>query len=245
MATFKPKLKYRVVLGRNPKTGETVKRPQITERETYYLDQVVRFALDNGYVRGQFHDMRGALNGFIECIQYLGLNGKAVSLNDWLRVHAELSGTVNDDYTLSEDNELRVRIQALKELKADQDQFSWTNVTDTAAAPKVSTFMSVGGKTNKVIVAGAAFTANGTNLTFYPSLGDTAAMVWMDANGEEHSIELVPAESDYQHIKFNWTEDLDDIPMNSEVTLKLTLCGGVEGGAIHSVSPTAKLVAAS
>ena len=73
MATVKPQLKYRVVNGYNPKTRGTCKRPQVTERETYYLDQVVQFALDNGFVRGQFQDMKGALNGFIECIQYLGL----------------------------------------------------------------------------------------------------------------------------------------------------------------------------
>ena len=37
----KPKLKYRVVSGRNPRTGGVLKRPVITERETYYMDQVV------------------------------------------------------------------------------------------------------------------------------------------------------------------------------------------------------------
>jgi hypothetical protein len=77
---IKPSMKFRVVQGRNPKTGGTVQRPLIVERETYYLDQVVQYALNAGYVRGQFHDMRGALNGFIQAMQQLGKDGKAVNL---------------------------------------------------------------------------------------------------------------------------------------------------------------------
>ena len=75
MSTKTP-MKYRIVGGKNPKTGEPIKRPVITERETYYIDKVVEYAIKNGYVRGQFHDMRGALNGFIEAIEQLGRDGK-------------------------------------------------------------------------------------------------------------------------------------------------------------------------
>ena len=52
-------------------------RPVIAERETLYIDQLVEYALKSGFVRGQFHDQRGALNGFIEAIQELVRNGKA------------------------------------------------------------------------------------------------------------------------------------------------------------------------
>ena len=68
----KPKLKYRVIPARNPSTGAALLRPVIAERDTLRTDQVVEYALNAGYVRGQFHDMRGALNGFIEAIQQLG-----------------------------------------------------------------------------------------------------------------------------------------------------------------------------
>ena len=68
----KPKLKYRIIPARNPGTGEALLRPVIAGRETLTTDQVVEYALKAGYVRGQFHDMRGALNGFIEAIQQLG-----------------------------------------------------------------------------------------------------------------------------------------------------------------------------
>ena len=50
-------------------------RPVIAERETLYIEQLVEHALKSGFVRGQFHDQRGALNGFIEAIQELVRNG--------------------------------------------------------------------------------------------------------------------------------------------------------------------------
>ena len=77
MASVKPKLKYHLIEGVNPKTKAKLLRPAITERETLYIDQLVEYALKSGFVRGQFHDQRGALNGFIEAIQELVRNGKA------------------------------------------------------------------------------------------------------------------------------------------------------------------------
>ena len=87
-------------------------------------------------MRGQFHDMRGALNGFIEAIQELVRNGKAVVLNDWLRVFGVLTGSVGLDGSLTEKNEYRVKISALKELKRKASDFSWTQVN--APAPVVT-----------------------------------------------------------------------------------------------------------
>ena len=162
---IKPSMKFRVVQGRNPKTGGTVQRPLIVERETYYLDQVVQYALNAGYVRGQFHDMRGALNGFIQAMQQLGKDGKAVNLNNWLRIHAELTGTVGESRQLSERNEMRVNITALQDLKSDWTQFSWTNVDDTGAMPKIDTILSPGGKPWE-IVKSKGILVTGRNLYF-------------------------------------------------------------------------------
>ena len=143
---IKPSMKYRVVQGRNPRTGGIVQRPLIVERETYYLDQLVQYALKAGYVRGQFHDMRGALNGFVQAMQQLGKDGKAVNLNNWLRIHAELTGTVGENRQLTERNEMNVNITALNDLKCDWREFSWTNVDDSGLIPKIDTILSFGGK---------------------------------------------------------------------------------------------------
>ena len=136
MASVKPKLKYHLIEGVNPKTKAKLLRPAITERETLYIDQLVEYALKSGFVRGQFHDQRGALNGFIEAIQELGKNGKAVVLNDWLRFEGVLTGSVGPDGSLTEKNEYRVKISALKELKRKASDFSWTQVN--APAPVVT-----------------------------------------------------------------------------------------------------------
>ena len=135
MASVKPKLKYHLIEGVNPKTKAKLLRPAITERETLYIDQLVEYALKSGFVRGQFHDMRGALNGFIEAIQELVRNGKAVVLNDWLRVFGVLTGSVGPDGSLTEKNEYRVKISALKELKRKASDFSWTRVDGTTPVP--------------------------------------------------------------------------------------------------------------
>ena len=83
MASVKPKLKYHLIEGLNPKSKAKLLRPVIAERETLYIDQLVEYALKSGFVRGQFHDMRGALNGFIEAIQELGKNGKDPHKSSW------------------------------------------------------------------------------------------------------------------------------------------------------------------
>ena len=40
MAMIKPKLKYRIVKGINPRTKETLNRPVLVDRETQYSEQV-------------------------------------------------------------------------------------------------------------------------------------------------------------------------------------------------------------
>lgn len=243
MAETKTHMRYRIVNGFNPKTKGRILRPQIAERETYYLDQVVQFALDNGYVRGQFHDMRGALNGFIEAIQYLGLSGKAVSLNDWLRVHAELTGTVGDDYQISSANEVRVCIQALKELKTTYDKFSWENVSDTGVMPKVQYISYEGAEDTGKIMKSKTIAVTGKNLVYKAELGDAIVAKWMEGDTEK-SATLTPATSGFTFINIAWPSAFDDIPADTEVTFTFTLHGGKEGGAAFAPSKSATVIAA-
>lgn len=94
------------------------------------------------------------------------MSGKAVSLNDWLRVHSELTGTIGEDYQLSSSNELRVCIQTLKELRTSVDKFSWTNVSDTGVLPKVDSLMYVGAPKSGEIKKSLTIIATGRNLAF-------------------------------------------------------------------------------
>ena len=241
----KPKLKFRVVAGHNPKTKAPLLRPQIAERETYYMDQLVEYALNAGYVRGQFHDMRGALNGFVEAMQQLGKDGKAVNLNDWLRIHGELTGQVDETRVLTDANEYKVRITALKELKRKASDFSWTNIDDTGVVPKIDTITYDGCPDNWKIQKSSGFTATGRNLIFdKTNLGDKVMANWVE-DGEEKSAELTPSGSGYSFIKFSWPTALAEVPVGTEIVLTFTLHGGVEGGAAYGPKKDVTLVPAA
>ena len=233
----KPSMKYRVVGGRNPQTGSPLFRPVVTDRETMYLDQVVQYALNAGYVRGQFHDMRGALNGFIEAIQQLGRDGKAVNLNNWLRIHAELTGTVGENRQLTERNEMNVNITALNDLKCDWRDFSWTNVDDTGAIPKIDTILSLGGKPSELIKS-KSIRLTGKNLYFDAEMGDTVTLTWIEGE-EEKTAMVTPSESDYSHMLLPWPAELDDVEAGTKITFTLRTHAGIEDGALQSASKTA------
>ena len=239
----KPSMKYRVVQGRNPRTGGTIQRPQIVDRETYHLDQVVEYALNAGYVRGQFHDMRGALNGFIEAIQQLGRDGKAVNLNNWLRVHAELTGQVGESRQLSSANELHVVITALQDLKSDWTKFSWTNVEDSGVIPKIDTILSPGGKPWEVVKT-RGILVTGRNLYFDAAKGDTATISWGEGASAQ-TINVTPTENDYSHLLFAWPTALADVDAGTKLTFSFRTCAGIEGGAVYPMTKQATLVAAS
>ena len=233
----KPSMKYRVVGGRNPQTGNPLFRPVVTDRETMYLDQVVQYALNAGYVRGQFHDMRGALNGFIEAIQQLGRDGKAVNLNNWLRIHAELTGTVGENRQLTERNEMNVNITALNDLKCDWRDFSWTNVDDTGAIPKIDTILSLGGKPSELIKS-KSIRLTGKNLYFDGEMGDMVTISWIEGE-EEKTAMAIPSESDYSHMLLPWPEELSDVEAGTKITFTLRTHVGIEDGALQTASKTA------
>lgn len=240
MSTKTP-MKYRIVGGKNPKTGEPIKRPVITERETYYIDKVVEYAIKNGYVRGQFHDMRGALNGFIEAIEQLGRDGKCVNLNNWLRVHAELTGTVDETLQLTKANELRVCITPLQDLKSDVANFSWTNIADLSLIARFKTISSSGGK-NGEVKKNTGFTITGANLFYNNAWGDTVSVSFINEDGENTEVQLTPAESSESVMRFVWPEELATAPAGATLEFKATL-HGEEGGAACPTKITAKVVA--
>lgn len=241
MNATKPLMKYRVVQGRNPRTGGAMQRPLIVERETYYLDQVVEYAINAGYVRGQFHDMRGALNGFIEAIQQLGKDGKAVNLNNWLKVHAELTGQIGENRQLSDANGLHVVITALQDLKSDLTKFNWTNVDDSGVVPKIDTILSPGGKPWETVKT-KGILVTGRNLYFDAAMGDSVSISYGEGESAV-TINVTPTESDYSHMLFAWPIGLAEVEEGTKLTFTFRTCAGVEGGAVYSLKKQTTLVA--
>ena len=239
----KPQMKFRVVQGHNPRTGGTIQRPQIVDRETYYMNQVVDFAKNAGYIRGQLEDLKGNANGLIEAVKKLGQMGKAVNLNNWLRIHAELTGTVGESRQLTDENELRVRITTLSDLKANVSDFSWQNVEDSGVIPKVEMILSPGGKPWEAVKT-RGILVTGRNLYFDAAKGDTATISWGEGTSAQ-SITVTPTESDYSHMLFAWPTALADVEAGTKLTFSFRTCAGVEGGSVYQITKIVTLVAAS
>ena len=239
----KPQMKFRVVQGHNPRTGGTIQRPQIVDRETYYMNQVVDFAKNAGYIRGQLEDLKGNANGLIEAVKKLGQMGKAVNLNNWLRIHAELTGTVGESRQLTDENELRVRITTLSDLKANVSDFSWQNVEDSGVIPKVEMILSPGGKPWEAVKT-RGILVTGRNLFFDAAKGDTATISWGEGASAQ-SINVTPTEAYYSHMLFAWPTALADVEAGTKLTFSFRTCAGIEGGSVYQITKIVTLVAAS
>lgn len=239
----KPKLKYHIVSGRNPRTGAALKRPVIVDRDILRTDQVVEYALNGGYVRGQFHDMRGALNGFIEAIQQLGRDGKSINLNDWLSIHGQLTGTVDETRQLSSKNGYRVAITALKELKRDVTDFSWTNVDDTGDLVKIEHVFYTGSAQDNVIRRGDDITVTGKNLLFNTELGDSLVFSWLEGESTKTATGMVTISGRYQ-MTIAWPEALAEVASNTAITLTLHSRNGVKDAAEQVATRTVTLIEA-
>ena len=109
----------------------------------------------------------------------------------------------------------------------DSDYVTFVN-TRVGARVIVSRVSWIGSNEPDVIKKGEAFSAYGTNLMFDSSLGDTVTAAWKDARGTDHTAELTPGESDYEHMKFSWPAALDAIAAGTELELTFRTRGGVE-----------------
>lgn len=241
----KPKLQYKIVAAYNPATKKEgdLMRPLLVNREVYAIDRVVEYALKNGYIRGQFEDMKGALNGSIQAIQQLVRDGKVVNLADWLKIHAELTGTVGETRLVNDENSLHVCITALQSLKIKLSSFTMESVEDNGVVPKIDTILSPGGKPWEIVKT-RGILATGRNLYFDAAKGDTATISWGEGASAQ-SINVTPTEADYSHMLFAWPTALADVEAGTKLTFSFRTCAGVEGGAVFPMTKTATLVAAS
>ena len=88
----------------------------------------------------------------------------------------------------------------------------------------------IGSDEPDVIKKGQPFAAYGTNLMFSAALGDTVAVSWKDAGGTEQSASITPSESDYDHMKFAWPSELDEVAADTELVFSFRTRGGIEDG---------------
>jgi len=233
----KPKLKYTVVTGKNPATQATVLRPLITGRSTYYINSVIQYALNASYVRGQIDDMTGVVRGFFRACKELVNSGVAVNLADWIRIHPELTGSLDDSRQLDATrNGIKVAISPLSEMKKlTIDDFSWQSTEDTGKVVKVDSVFSVGSEPGNIVKnQGIMFT--GKNLQFSSALGDK---VTVEYEGLSTPINMTPTENDYAHQKFQWPSLLDEIDDGTILIFKLKSRAGISGAPDQVVTKMA------
>jgi len=235
-------MKYRVITARNPKTGGTLLRPVVTDRNTMSMKQLVAYAKTAGFVRGQQKDLEGLLGGFIEAMQDRGKAGYSINVNDWFIISGQLKGTVGDDRQLTALNDYHVTISASKDLKVDIDNFSWTRVDDMGIIIKVDSLSSPNGNKGEIIKT-KAIVATGKNLAFNAAWGDKVVVNWMEGETAK-SAELTPSEQSETYLRFDWPTAFADIPVNTELVFSFRL-HGQEGAAEQLSRTTATLVASA
>ena len=219
----KATLSYRVVAGKNPQDPkDTVLRPLIVNKETYNTARCLKYAMKNGYViAGQYYSNYGIIHGFLEAVQSLGLEGRDILLNNWIRIHPELKGRINPETRqLSGDNDLRVCVRALKELRRKADEFSWSNVDEPETVVKIDRIYVFGGDATGIMKT-KGFAANGRNLLFDASSGDTAQLTWETEEGSG-AVPLTPSSSSAYNIVFDWPKELDGVEAGTVLTFTLT-----------------------
>lgn len=235
-------MNYRVITARNPKTGGTLLRPVITNRHTMNMKQLVAYAKNAGYVRGQTKDLEGLLGGFIQAMQDRSLAGYSINVNDWYIISGQLKGTVGEDRLLTSKNSYHVTLTATKDLKASIDDFSWQRI-DEGAVIKIESVTSPGGKKGEITKT-KAIVANGKNLAFNAAWGDSVKVEWADSEGTAHELALTPSEVAETYLRFDWPTGLADVPDGTELTFSFRLHGG-EGEAEQPNTQSAKLIAAA
>lgn len=218
----KATLSYRVVSGINPKNKEqTILRPQVVDKETYDTKCILSFAMENGYmVGGQFYANYGTVNGFLEAVQRLGWDGHNILLNGWLFIHPELRGSLDPETrTLGAQNEVRICIRSMKDLRRKASDFNWECVDDKSLRATVQHLQSVGGAKDKEIFATAKISVGGTNLA-YNSDTDKITASWQTTDSEtgnamDHTADLVPESSGYSAMVLPFPEDLKSAPVGT------------------------------
>lgn len=239
----KYEVKYRVLPFAHPVTKAKCLRPVIVDRQTYTLPQLVAFALNGGYVRGQHYDVCGTVNGILEAIQELGRQGHAVNLGDWLRVHGELTGKV-DEVTrrVGPGNGYRTVLTPLKKMRGKLSDFTWVNADELEGRLRVSVISGDGCKEANRILPGRAISVTGAYLTVRPERGDSVVATWRDASGVERHAALVPTVNSTIYLKFAPFAALDGIPAGTEVTFTFRIHVGKAPDSPEQVARRAVIV---
>lgn len=235
-------MKYRIVTSTNPVTGVTTLRPIITGRSTMTLRQLIEYAKNASYVRGQTRDLEGLLNGFIQAMQDRAKAGYSINVKDWFIINGRLRGKVDETGRITDANSYHVSITSAKDLRVDIDSFSWQLVGDDGKNVKIMSVASPNGRKNEVVKT-RSIVVGCKNGVFNAAWGDEVKVAWKDAAGESHELALTPSEQSETYLRFDWPTGLANVADGTQLAFTFRL-HGKEGGTVKLSELTADLVPA-
>ena len=223
----KPEVKYCAVAYKNPITHRIGYRPVITGRDIRYFEQIVDYALNSKYVRGKKDDILAIIRGFLRACKQLMIQGLSVEIDQWMRLHPELTGILEDGQTVDpNENELKMYITPLLTLKdITTDDFTWKITTPQTEKVVVTYGIGVGSDEPGIWPIGQDLLLVGRNLQFDPELGDYCTAEW---EGCEEPYELTYDTSAYSFARFTYQQYIQELPDGAIITIKLYSRGGKE-----------------
>lgn len=133
----KTRLCYRVVKGKNPRNGKEILRPVIAKREVCGVHEIVERMMRSGWAGRGASFIRSDIEEIFRIIRELCLEGKVVTIAEWLSLRGDLTGTVKEDHALSKDNEYHLSAKILGRNHIPIDTFSWSDVSHDEAQAKL------------------------------------------------------------------------------------------------------------
>ena len=123
----------------------------------------------------------------------------------------------------------KITIMSLSGLENEIDR-NYVTFVNAKGGTKVSIarISWIGSDEPNIIKKGEPFAVYGTNLMFNNEYGDTITVSWTDSSNVVHNESLMPIESDYSHMRFEWTESLASIDANTILEFSFRTRGGIE-----------------
>ena len=214
---------YKVVRAKNHLTGETYRRPVITNRHSMGMKKLIEFAIKGGYMRGQLKDLIGSVSGFFEAVKDRALAGYTINLGDMLIISGHLQGTVDESLSLTkEKNEYHLSVRVKKEMQVPLDTFAWVREDDNGKHPKIEKISSPQDTEDGEIKKSAEINVIGNNLLFTPANGDKVVISWVE-DDEVMSATITPKASRRLGMDFDWPVALSEVEAGTEVTFTFHL----------------------
>ena len=118
-------LEYTIVETPNLKTGKKTKVPRIANMKTNMMSSLIKRAKATGQFHSSEISFEADFHIMMSIVRETLEKGEAVNLGGYLRLEPCLKGTVNKKGLITEENELAIKVRALKNLKLELHDFAW------------------------------------------------------------------------------------------------------------------------